>query len=274
MIAGEDVDAIKDLARYQSPADLMKAFKEQRAALSRRAEPVKLPDNPTPEQVTAYRKAQGVPDVPADATPDKIAEAYGIKAPDGYEMSETEKGMIGEFAKTMHGKHAPPGLVKEATDYFFKQQHAINQAIRKDAADKAKTWKNGLVDKHGTKEYEAQQAAATEFMRKEFADNPDEMTNILQAVMPGGGRLGDHPWFFEMMAKQAMGAGFTDRIEANALESGGKSLLEQRAEIERLMFTDRQRYDQLQPKLQQINRGLMARGEIDENGDPVRRRSA
>lgn len=274
MLAGEDTDAIKDLSRYQSPTELLKAFKEQRAALSKRAEPVKLGDNPTPEQVAAYRKAQGVPEIAADAPPEKIAEAYGIKPPEGYEMSSTEKGMISEFAKTMYGKHAPPALVKEATDYFFKQNAAMAQAVRKDTSEKAKTWKNSLIDRHGTKEYEAQQAAASTYLRNEFKDNPDEMANILNAQLPGGGVLGDHPWFFENLAKQALGAGFGDRIEANAMEASGKSLAVRHSELVKLYHTDRKLYNapQTQAELLKVVSLRQSRGELDAQGEEIKRR--
>jgi hypothetical protein len=273
VLAGEDADAIKDLARYQSPADLMKAFKEQRAALSRRAEPVKLPDNPTPQQLADYRKAQGVPDLAKDAPVDDVLKAYGVSPPEGYTMTDATKGMMGDFIKEMNAANIPPAAAKKATEFYFKQDAAMQQAVRKDNSNKAKEWGNGLRDELGSKEYEAQQAAATKWMREQFKDAPDDLANILNAQLPGGGVLGDHPWLFKTIAGVAMGAGYTDRIEANALESNGKSLLDQRAEIEKLILTDRARYDALQPRLQQINRSLRARGDIDGNGDPVRRRA-
>ena len=67
MLAGEDTKALERLARYGSPTDVTKALIEAQTKLSQRAEPVRLADNATPEQISEYRKGLGVPEISKDA---------------------------------------------------------------------------------------------------------------------------------------------------------------------------------------------------------------
>ena len=270
-MAGSDPKALEAVSRYKTEGDLLKAFMEQRTALSKRAEPVRLPENATAEQVAEYRKGLGVPEIAADAKPDAYLDAYKIKAPEGYAISEMEKGLLSEYAKNAYEKGYSPREVKESVDFFFKQQAAQTQMANRVAVEKQREWQNSLRDEMGSKEYDAQQAAGEAWLKEQFRENPDDLANLLNAQLPGGGVLGDHPWFFKQVTQAAMGAGYTDRIEANALESGGKSLAAQQSELEGLRRTNRALYNQpaTQDKLMSIIKARVSRGEIDANGNEV-----
>lgn len=277
MLAGEDAKAVERLARFQQPGDLWKSYRELETKLSQRPSVATLATDATPDQVAEYRKSLGLPDVAKDAKPDDFMKAYKIDAPQGYDLSEVEKGMLGDYAKMAFDQGHSPREVKAATDFFFKQQAANQQAINKIAVDKQKEWQNSLRDKYGAKEYDAQQASAEAWMREQFPDNQQEMTNLLRAQLPGGGFLGDHPWFFEMIAGKAMGDGYTDRIMANSFEAGGEGLLEQIDKIEKLQFSDRVAYDAAAKpggKYEKLLSAAQAKGLVDEFGNKTRRRSA
>lgn len=273
MIAGEDTSAIERLARFKEPGDLWKSYRELEGKLSKRAEPAKFPDNPTPETIAEWRKNIGVAEVPKDAKPEAFLDAYKIKTPDGYQMSEVEKGMLTDFAKEAYDKGLNPREVKEATDFFFKQQAASTQALNKLAVDFQKSEQNGWRDAVGSKEYEAQVSAASAWLSDQFKGNPEQMNALLNARLPGGGKLGDSRWFGELLAKQAMGDGYTDRIEANAYEANGKSLAEQQRSIESLMRTDRAKYNEAstQAELKKIISLRQSLGEIDDWGNERKR---
>lgn len=274
-MAGSDTKAVETLSRYQTPGDFLKSHNELRAKLSERQAPARLADNATPEQVAEYRKGLGLPDVAQDAQPDAYMQAYKIAAPEGYNLSAMEKGMVTDFAKEAYAKGWSPAEVKGATDFFFKQQAAQQQALNRVAVDFQKTEQGKLRDELGSKEYEAQVAAAESWLKAQFKDDDGAYKELLNAQLPNGGKLGDSAWFVKLIAQQAVGDGYTDRIEANAIESaGGKGLLAQRDEIEKLQYSDRARYNspEVQAKLDKINAGLLARGEIDELGNPVRKR--
>lgn len=72
----------------------------------------------------------------------------------------------------------------------------------------------------------------------------------------------------------ALQNGFTDRIEANAMESNGKSLAEQHLELQQMQMKDPQRYalPETQAKLDKILETRIKRGELDEFGREVPKR--
>ena len=76
------------------------------------------------------------------------------------------------------------------------------------------------------------------------------------------------------MIDAALNNGFADRIEANEMEGGGKSLEAQQQELEALWSSDRAKYDMAstQEKLNRIIQLRVSRGEIDANGKPIKRR--
>jgi hypothetical protein len=71
-----------------------------------------------------------------------------------------------------------------------------------------------------------------------------------------------------------MNSGLGDSIEANSMESGGKSLRDQQHEIESLRTSDPGKYNdpQTQARLDKIIDLRLSRGEIDEMGNERKRR--
>lgn len=267
-LSGGDSKALERLSRYKTEGDVVKALFETQDKLRSRPEIPKLADNATPEQVADFRKAMGVPG-------DGTLDAYGIKAPDGYSMTEAETGLITDFVKEMHGKHAPGPLVKQAVDFYYRSQAAAEQAAGKLDMDRQKEWQTQLRDNMG-RDFEPMIAAGEAFLNSHFGEKPEVKDQLLNARLPGGGRLGDHPAFVGLIADLALQNGFTDRIEANALEAGGKSLEQQQTELEKLRLSNPGLYNEpaTQAKLDKIIALRLSAGEIDENGEPMRRRRA
>lgn len=272
MLAGEDTKGIETLARYKTPGDFWKAHSELRTKLSERPAVARLPDNATPEQIGEYRKGLGLPEIAADAKPEAFMDAYGIKLPEGYEASEVEKGMVGDFAKLAYEQGGSPREIKQAVDFFFQQQQAVMQAANTRAVELRQEWQQSLKNELG-RDYDATLASAESYLKQTFGD---DLPNLLGAQLPGGGYLGDHPAFFKMAADLALQNGFGDRIETNALEAGGKSLAQQHHEIEQLRMSDPARYNapEVQAKLDKLIELRLKAGEIDEMGNEKRRRSA
>lgn len=270
--SGGDPKKLEALSRYKTEADWQNSWFEQRAALAKRAEPVRLAENATPEQVAEYRKGLGLPEVAKDAKADAYVEAYKIAAPQGYEMGEVEKGMIGDFAKLAYEKGMDPAAVKGATDFFFQQQSAMQQAVNRSNLDKQTEWQAELKAEFG-RDYDAHIAAAQAYMDKLVGGDDALKAMLVNAQLPGGGLVGDHPVFAKAIIDLALQNGFGDRIQANAYESGGKSLEQQQTELEALRLTDSRRYNdpKVQAQLDKIISLRLARGEIDEQG---RRRRA
>lgn len=277
-VAGDDPKALETLSRMKAPADLWKSYSELRGKLSQAQKPatLKLAEDATPEQVAEYRKAFDVPDVPKEAKDAAYAEAYGIKPPEGYELSEVEKSLLGAFAKKMNASHAPKAFVQKAVAEHFAIQQSLASQAETVAKERARGWQNDLRNEWGVREYDGRMAAANAWVKETFRENPEAFEEMRLAQLPGGGRLGDLPAFIRMIVDNAMAAGHTDRIEANALEAGGKSLAEQRAEINSWRFTDRARFNEAAApggRLERIIAAQLNRGEIDENDNPIRKRA-
>ena len=267
-LSGGDEKILNELTRVKSPADIGKELLRQKQELSKRREPLTLAKDATPEQVAEYRKTIGVPS-------EGTLEAYGIKAPDGYKLSEVEKGALGDLAKLGVDKNVPAPIMKEMTDYFFRVQEANRQALNTLDANRQREWQGELEQKLG-KDFKPMVAAGEAFLNQRFADNPEAKAELLNARLPGGGKLGDSPFFIELVIDNALKHGFNDRIEANELESNGRSLAEQQQELEKLQFSDSAKYNlpATQQKLDKIIAARLSRGEIDDSGNEVKKRRA
>lgn len=267
MIAGEDTAAIEALARYKTPQDFYKAHNELRTKLSTRPEVPTLTEQSTPEQIAAYRKALDVPEVSKEAKDEAYAEAYGLKLPEGVDIPPS---LIGAFARKMNSQHVPKKAVQAAVGEFAAIQTTIAKQASETDVTKRREWQGAMRDELG-REYDAQIGSAKQWLSDQFRDNPDDLLELVGARLPSGGRLGDHPFFVKLIAQQAMGSGYTDRIEANSMESTGKSLAQQQMELEAERRKDRKTFSASggEGRLLKIIGLRQTRGEIDEWGNEV-----
>lgn len=107
--AGDDDKFKSQLERYQSPADLGKAFREQRATISSGAYKQAPGADATPEDISAYREANGIP-----------AEAGGYleNLPDGLVMGDGDKAIFEDFAGAMHEMNVDPSVMHKAIEWY------------------------------------------------------------------------------------------------------------------------------------------------------------
>mgnify|MGYP000855254060 CR=1 FL=1 len=108
-MAGEDKKLLGFLGRYPSEKAFVEAAKKDRDTLFAN-KTVKLPDNPTAEEVAAYRKANGIPD-----------EATGyFDALGDLTVGDDDKPIVEQFLSAMHETNAPPALVKAAVSTYYQ----------------------------------------------------------------------------------------------------------------------------------------------------------
>lgn len=108
-MAGEDKKLLGFLGRYPSEKAFVEAAKKDRDTLFAN-KTVKLPDNPTAEEVASYRKANGIPD-----------EATGyFDALDDITVGDDDKPIVEQFLSAMHETNAPPALVKAAVSTYYQ----------------------------------------------------------------------------------------------------------------------------------------------------------
>lgn len=231
-----------------------------------------LADDASEAEVTAYREAMGVP---ADPT------GYEIDAPEDYLASDVELEILPAYAEAMHEAHVPAKAAKAALDFFRKAQMANEAAIVELDLERQDDWQMETRANLGD-DYERVTADASRFLDQHF--DPDEKAEFLNARFPSGGRLGDHPRFVELIATlvrssrdqhSRVGEG-TANSSAQPGARAPHSDAERQAQLEGLWSTNRKQYDSpvVQRELNSIIERRIARGELDSNGNPVRRRRA
>lgn len=120
-IAGEDESAGKLLERYTNPKDFGKAHRELVTQLRTWQGAKPLAKDAKPEEVAAWRTANGIPEKP---------EGYLEKLPEGLVIGEDDKPIFESFVKGLHELNADPKLAHYAVKWYsdFKEEQAAAQA--------------------------------------------------------------------------------------------------------------------------------------------------
>lgn len=99
-----DPKETKRLERFASPQAIWTAYRAAENRINSGELRAPLPEKPTEEQVTQWRKDNGIPDKP---------DGYDTK---GLELGETDKPIIDKLTKFAHERHWSPKVVKEALE--------------------------------------------------------------------------------------------------------------------------------------------------------------
>lgn len=117
-MAGDDQKFLERLKRFDSPAAVAKSYRELEQKVSSgqlKPPPAALPADATPEQVTAWRKEQGLPD---------NAEAFiqSLELPQGVVPGEADKPLLASFAEDATAAGWTQKQYNEAVSWFYKVQ--------------------------------------------------------------------------------------------------------------------------------------------------------
>ena len=256
-MAGGD-DKIKALlARYTSPAAAAKAFRDLRTTYDSRdtkKDPApELPENATPEQLEAYRKAKGIP---------ASADDYQIAAPEGVELSDDDREVIADFAKAMHSKNMPADVVREMSSWFFDYQDTIAQK-RAETAYKTRTDTEERLRQEWGPDYRANVNLMSNVLQEHLGTTAG---NFLSTTLVDGSRLGDNETFIRMMAEISRKiGGSTADLYTSDVHTSGVGLETRKTELMKMMNDPdplvRKKYwgDEVQSELQRIQGALQRR---------------
>jgi hypothetical protein len=162
-----------------SPADVMKAYRE--LVKKQGAGKPTLPENPTPEQVSEYRKANGIPE---------SHDKYDLTLSDGLVVGEADRPVVDGFLKDMHASNAPPELVKKALGFYYKeQQRQIEEAATGDATRRAEATQ--VLQQEWGGEFKSNVDAAKNLLVSQFGE--DTANSLYFARMPDGSVFGNNP---------------------------------------------------------------------------------
>jgi len=120
-IAGDDGKFLSTLQRYNSPADLGNAFREQRQTISTSNMQKPLGDDPSDEDLSAYREANGIPAEP---------KGYMENLPEGLVIGEDDKEIFENFMGAIHAQNAPPAIGHAVIEWYndFAEAQQAGQA--------------------------------------------------------------------------------------------------------------------------------------------------
>ena len=256
-LAGGD-DKLKNLLnRYTSPDAFAKAFKELRTAYDSKkpakAEEVELPENPTEEQLAAYRKAKGVPDRPED---------YEFEVEEGRELNDGEYTIFMDFAKHMHERNIPASMVKEVSSWFLDYQEIAEQKAAEMAYQARQQTEESLRAEWGP-DYKANVNMMANVLQEHLGSRTQE---LLAKQFTDGSRLGDNEMFIRLMADLSRKVGGSSaELYTTDVATSGKSLEARRSELMKMM-TDadpvvRKKYwaSDTQEELQRITAAMLRR---------------
>lgn len=218
-LAGGDEGFLKQLKRYASPANYAKAGYEAQQRIRSGAAKEPLPENPTPEQLGAWRKENGIPEAP---------DGYKIEPGDGLVFGEADKPMLEAFAKFAHERNWTPQQVNQGA--AFVAQLGEQQRAAMDQADKSFR-------------AEAQDTLQQEWGR-EFRPNLQNLRNmvdrfgepgIADALMGARGAdgklIGDNPGFLRLMSTLAREINPLGTVVPAGTQDGGKAAEAELAEL-------------------------------------------
>lgn len=224
LLAGDDKDALKTLERYTDPKALWaKIVNQEKALRGKQERPAKPGKDATPEQIAAWRKAEGVPET---------AEGYlaALKLPDGRVLGDDDKPIAESFAAAMHEAGVPQSAFDHALGWYNDfQERQIAEQAEADEAFKAKS-RVALREEMGADFRRNVNAVGTLFQ-----DAPEGLIDRILAGRTADGKvIGDDPavvrWFSSLALEMNPAATLTPQGQES-----GQSIEGRLAEIKAIM---------------------------------------
>ena len=147
---------LKRLERYPSLTAALDGGISAQNRISESGLKKPLTGKETPEQLTEYRKENGIPETPA---------GYLENLPQGLVIGDADKPLFEDFVKGLHGLNAPPAIA----------QYAVK-------------WYNEFQEQQATKQLETDEVtrvAAEDVMRTEWGNDYRTNINAIQGLLDG-----------------------------------------------------------------------------------------
>lgn len=177
LLAGEDQKTLDRLGRFNSVKDVWASYTNMEKILSSGQHKATLPSDrdPTAEELTAYRKASGIPENAAD---------YAKALPAELVIGEEDKAAVDLLMNRMHKLNASPALVKEAVQtYYDALEHAQEQAVAAQQAIKQQS--EDTLRKEWGAEYRSNMNA----IKNMLAGAPEGVQDLLSTAVLSDGSL-------------------------------------------------------------------------------------
>jgi hypothetical protein len=242
--AGEDDKFKSQLERYNSPADLGKAFREQRSTISSGAFKQAPGADATPEDIAAYRQANGIPAEPT---------GYLENLPEGLVLGEDDKAIFSDFAAAMHEKNVSPDVMHKAIEWYNGFAEREQDALAELDHNHHQETEDQLRKEWGS-DYRANINLVGSLIETTFGE--EVAASILNARDMEGRAIMNIPGVLEGLAALSRKVNPVAQLTPHTGRSAVETLDEEIAGIEKLMRTNRKEYN-ADEKLQARYRELL-----------------
>lgn len=194
-LAGKDEQKLQRLRRFQSFDNYLRRTDDVENRLrAGQLKPV-LGESASDAEIAEYRKAYGIP---AEATP----ESYGVKLPDDFKPSDTDKADLGSWVSAMHSVHATPAQVQKGVETFLAMRQAAEQQLY-DAAQQATINQRAEIKAEYGRDYENNIRLGNQFL-VEHLGGEEKAQALTSLTLADGTKLGDHPDFVRLFVGAAL----------------------------------------------------------------------
>lgn len=193
ILAGGDEAFRKQLERMTDPTQVAKNYRELEKKKGTGELKKSLPEGATPEEITNWRKENGIP-------ADHAGYLEGLQLPSGMAIGEADMPIVDGFLKRMHDQNTPPAIAQQALSYYYEavQQQADELAQRdaqlhQSAQDELRAdWGN---------EYRMNVGAVKSLLTNKFGE--EVASSLYTARLADGSVLGNNPAVLKGLAQIA-----------------------------------------------------------------------
>lgn len=221
LASGGDEKTLKKLERYTDPGAVAKALRSVEVRISSGELRSQLPKDATPEQMTAWRTENGIPE-----TPDK----YDLTFTDGLVIGDNDKPLIDQYVKAMHGSNATPEQVKVGVKTYLQLQQQAAQRISEGDVDHKTALEDELRTEWGG-DFRKNIGGVVSMLNQ--ADK-DVSAVIMNARGPDGRAIANDPKVMRWLAGHARQLGF---VGGTVVPAGGDNAQGIDAEIKAIEAT-------------------------------------
>jgi hypothetical protein len=246
-MAGHNPDEAKRLERFNSPRDTYKSYRELEQRVSsgelKLAKP--FPEKGTPEEQTAWRKENGIPEAP---------DKYDLNM-EGVVIGDEDKPIIEGFLKYAHKANYTPQQVHAGLDWYYDH-------VEKQAEARAESDKQVMV---------ASQDALRAEWGNEYRPNINRIHALLDTAPPGvkdkllSGRMangvpvGSDPDILRFLASVSREINPVTTVVPGAGANIASAIEDEISQIEKLMKENRAAYNQDEKKQARLRELYAAR---------------
>lgn len=225
---GNDISdkVLKDLNKFTDPAKIYKSYRSLQQKQSSGEIKKPLPENPSEDELAAYRKDNGIPE---------SADKYEV---DLSKTSDDQKPFVDDLLAYAHESNFPPSTVQSVLDFMVGSSTKAMDMLSERDAEQESQIEETLRDTYG-KDYRINMNIVSSMLDGKPEGFKD---SVFESRMADGTMLKNHPDFVQFMVETARELNPVGAI----MPSGGsdpKGIDQELEELQGLYTTDPKKYE-------------------------------